>query len=301
MTKRTEQEMLDRADKESRLWKAAFKPDGNPNLDKIQQILSKRICDGEPVVAKVVEHPREVIPTIIEVLHQYENKDRKWSNKEKEEWEKTRINELQPWNCIWDYWDMAFSECAYHQLSEKEQNVEFLNQTLFEAFEAGLGYIINLNSLIIGIALPKICEDDNSLIHNEEGPAITWKDEKQYFWHGTKIEAEWIEDKDNLDPSLTLKHDNQEMRRILSEIIGWEKIVNHVGGKTLQEDPYGILIETNSLNDGDDKARFVKVEDGTHKNKFYFLRVDKDCETAHTGVAATFRKTPEEYHPIKQT
>ncbi len=68
--------------------------------------------------------------------------------------------------------------------------------------------------------------DDQNRPHCETGPSHKWRDGwALYFWHGTKVPAEWIEDKKSLTPAIALGQDNAELRRAACEIIGWVNIL----------------------------------------------------------------------------
>ena len=147
-----QQELVKKAQKNSEKWIASLKTDGNPNVEEIQKILNIRTFEGKPVTAYVTRSPWEAVEVLKNVLAKEEMKKLKLSSKEAiSNWMKERIKELQPWAAIWDYWDMAYSECIYYNLPQEYQEVEFLNQSLFQAFEHGLGFLINLSELVIGI------------------------------------------------------------------------------------------------------------------------------------------------------
>ena len=103
--------------------------------------------------------------------------------------------------------------------------------------------------------------DDEGRMHCEDGPACAFVDgTKAYFWHGTPIEAEWVEDKDNVDPSLAITHENAESRRALAEILGWHAVLEQLDTKVIDEDAdpvVGTLLDAEIPDEG--RQRFLRV------------------------------------------
>lgn len=119
-------------------------------------------------------------------------------------------------------------------------------------------------------------------LHNEAGPAISWRDGVGYYYlQGVSVPEEWIKDKDNLDVRLALTHPNVEERRVLREMLTWNKIVQKLPHTVLQEDPnpeIGSLIEMDLNDDDGQKARFLKMLCATGRT--FYERVDPSCNTA---------------------
>ncbi|WP_354132811.1 DUF6745 domain-containing protein [Bradyrhizobium sp. RT9a] len=108
--------------------------------------------------------------------------------------------------------------------------------------------------------------DDNGRLHGETGPAIAWRDGwSLHFWHGTRIPAEWIEDKASLTPAIALKQSNIELRRAACEILGWANILTALEARTIDSDPdpqIGNLVAV-KLPDLPREAKFLRVTCGT--------------------------------------
>ena len=71
-----------------------------------------------------------------------------------------------------------------------------------------------------------LIRDDDHNLHCENGPALSYPGGrlKVYAWHGVRVPAEWIESPESLDPGSALEWPNQEQRRALCEIIGWDRV-----------------------------------------------------------------------------
>lgn len=84
-----------------------------------------------------------------------------------------------------------------------------------------------------------INRDEQGRLHCETGPSIAYRDDwKLYHWHGTAIQAEWIEDKANLQVSTVLATVNAEERRAGCELLGWAKVIESLpNSQVIDEDP----------------------------------------------------------------
>lgn len=287
-------ELLERAKIEAQRWIDRFSLDGGRyNKDKIQAVLASRVFEGVPVRTEVAGSPDEAVMML----------ERLAKNPEVENLEAIDQAHL----CLWDYYEMAFYESAYSVLPNKDKFPcrAFFDQTLLEAFEAGLGFLVNLGPYILGVMRPVVYRDENMQLHNEFGPAVIWGEgeyqEKQWWWHGVRVEQRHIESKETIDPEEAWGHKNAEVRRALCEIVGWEKIMDAVGAKVIHEDETGQLLEAENVIDGERiKLRFVRVTCPT-TNRVYVLGTRETAQTAKEGVAATFGMTPEEYNPVVET
>ena len=114
------------------------------------------------------------------------------------------------------------------------------------------------------------------------------------------MDQQLIERPDDVDVRAVLKGANQELKRVACERLGWERVLGAVGASELQRDDYGILLETDSLGDGDPRARFARVVCPS-TGREYVLRVPPDTTTARGGIAWTFQMTEEAYAPELQT
>src|SRR3990167_5543426 len=69
--------------------------------------------------------------------------------------------------------------------------------------------------------------DEANRLHAVDGPAIAYSDGfALYRWHGVNIPKEFITSHDSID---LVKINNQEQKRALCEILGWEKVMEKLG------------------------------------------------------------------------
>ena len=122
--------------------------------------------------------------------------------------------------------------------------------------------------------------DENNLLHNENGPAVKYRDGfTVYAWRGTRIPSEWIEDKASLKPETAITWPNMEQRRAASEIVGWVNVLEQLDARTIDkhDNPMvGELVEVDIPDIG--RERFLRVQCGT--NRLFALPVPPEMETA---------------------
>ena len=165
---------------------------------------------------------------------------------------------------------------------------------------AGWWYIINENEITCVDRCEHVLFDAQKRAHSPKEAAIKYRDGwGVYCWHGTAIDKDWIlKPEESINP---LKETNQELRRIGFEILGWDRAMSKIPHEVIQADDFGQLIRTKqSLNDGDQFALFVKVQDPS-TDRQYLLRVPPTVKTAKEAVGATFGLKEDEYDPIKET
>ena len=179
--------------------------------------------------------------------------------------------------------------------------------------------------------------DEDERVHNNRGPAISFRDGwKIYASHGV-ILPDWItEAPQMITPSKIDKEQNAEIRRVKIELFGQERYLKEgesklVGSssfgrlwkKELRDDEPIVMVELlNSTPEiegslsvkkaiaafGEDAQvnhdgmmmRLCEVPDGL-RFKGYFLRVPPTCRTPRAAVAWTFNKTEDEYDLIVQS
>jgi hypothetical protein len=150
----------------------------------------------------------------------------------------------------------------------------------------------------------RLTRDDRGRLHNESDMAIQYGDGwGVYAWHGVRVPEHIITKPEELTPEVALGESNQEIRRVMLERYGWERLLTDLNATLVQSDRFGKLVQTEHLGrylEGEDPvARFVIVRDSSSERS-YCLRVPRDCETAHEGVARTFGLDSSRYNPIQE-
>ena len=167
--------------------------------------------------------------------------------------------------------------------------------------------------------------DQNHRPHNPDGPSHAWRDGWcLYHANGVRVPAQVILAPETLTAEQITKEQNQEVRRIMIERMGWERFCTVCKMKTIHEDTLeaqfptvpvselvepgqrfvyeyrgGVekaeLLEAEDITDFEDRPlRFVRLTDPSTGRK-YTIRVPHDIERCYAGVGWTFGKTEEEY------
>lgn len=105
--------------------------------------------------------------------------------------------------------------------------------------------------------------DENRRLHAENGPAIRYGDGYSlYAWHGTRLPAEWIEQRKTIDPLVILQETNVEKRTAGIQCIGYNRMFEHLNGKIIDDsgDPdIGELVEI-TIPGLSQPGRFLRAE-----------------------------------------
>ncbi|MNV60667.1 hypothetical protein D3C71_1531390 [compost metagenome] len=141
-----------------------------------------------------------------------------------------------------------------------------------------------------------IHRDEENRLHCETGSALEYRDGFSiYAWHGTRIPAEWINNKASITPKVALTWENIEQRRVAIEIVGWSKILRELDAKVIDADGdplIGRLVEVN-LPDLDRPARFCRVQCGTGRE--FAIGVPPGITTALAAQAWMQGVNPNEF------
>ena len=121
--------------------------------------------------------------------------------------------------------------------------------------------------------------DERNLPHCENGPSHRWRDGWEFYsWHGEQVPKEWIVGE---GPTIhdALHHENTEKRRAACEIIGWERVLDELNGRTIHDSGdggIGAVVEVDIPEIG--RERFLRVDCGTGRK--FALPIPPDIDTA---------------------
>jgi hypothetical protein len=146
--------------------------------------------------------------------------------------------------------------------------------------------------------------DGHGRLHGEGGPAVAWPDGfAVHAWHGVRVPADVIERPEDLDPFDVVVEPNVEIRRVMIELLGYERLVDGLRLSPSAEDSAGRLWRVEQPRD--EPIVLVEVENSTPESdgsrKRYFLRVPPELNTARDAVAWTFDTSAEDYGPLVET
>jgi hypothetical protein len=115
------------------------------------------------------------------------------------------------------------------------------------------------------------------------------------------VPEDWIRSPEQLDPELALTWHNAEQRRAAAEIIGWPRVFERFGARTVDKDrdpEIGELVEMR-LTFAAEMTRYLKVRCGTGRE--FVLSVPPEMRTARQANAWTYGLEPDEYQPEVRT
>jgi hypothetical protein len=129
-------------------------------------------------------------------------------------------------------------------------------------------------------------------LHANDHPAVAWPDGSgRWYWDGIAVPETIVAARDQLTAHLVARIDNQEVRRVALERLGWERFLETANAELRAQDDYGKLWATGVRLDGE-RVHLVEVvnatveRDGSYRR--YFLRVPTTTKTAREAVAWTF-------------
>jgi Domain of unknown function (DUF6745) len=143
-------------------------------------------------------------------------------------------------------------------------------------------------------------------LHAPNSPAVVWPDgSERWYWDGILVPERIAAARDLLTAGLVARVDNQELRRVALERMGWERFLATANAQLRQQDDYGKLWATRVWIDGE-QVQLVEVvnataeQDGSRRR--YLLRVPPTTRTAREAVAWTFGfERDADYAPMVET
>jgi len=146
--------------------------------------------------------------------------------------------------------------------------------------------------------------DSERLLHNAQGPAITYRDGwTVYAWHGVAVAEHVIVRPQSLTIDEILAEDNIEVRRVMIERMGVSGFLEQAETSELDSNEDGSLY-IHRLQ-GDEPIVFIKLKNKTAEAdgsvKHYFLRVPPQIRSVKTAVAWSFGMSEDEYAPTIET
>jgi hypothetical protein len=123
-------------------------------------------------------------------------------------------------------------------------------------------------------------------LHCDDGPAVKWPDGYSlWFWRDVNVPQGWIEEPETICAKTIVDEQNQERKRALCEILGWERALQLLDVKQVQRDDYGALLVTDVIRDDHHKpATFCDVKCPSSGRR-YIIRVPPETRTCRAGLA----------------
>lgn len=146
--------------------------------------------------------------------------------------------------------------------------------------------------------------DDQGRLHDPRGPALAYPDGwSLWAWHGVRVPRAVVENPDSLSAREVLTESDVEVRRVMVERVGLERLIRDGGARRLSEDETGILWRLDMAED--EPIVCVEVTDASpgpgDAFRRHVLRVPPGVRSAREAVAWTFGVDPGEYRPLIET
>jgi hypothetical protein len=142
--------------------------------------------------------------------------------------------------------------------------------------------------------------DDRARLHAPDGPALAWPDGTELFaWHGVRVPREVVMAPQAITVEQIDRETNAEVRRVLVERFGPERLVREGGATLVHEDETGRLWRRDLERSQyawrpvrEEPLLMVEVVNRTPEpdgsSRTYWLRVPPTMRTARDAVAWTF-------------
>lgn len=180
-------------------------------------------------------------------------------------------------------------------------------EPMVDATIAGAWQMFLTDRELLVLRRPGLHWDERDLLHREDGPAIEFPQdaggERVWFWHGVEVNEKIVLAPDTLSVDEILNEPNAEVRRVMIERFGPQRVLEEANAKEVAVDDYGKLWRLDLP--GDEPLVMVELINSTAEPdgsfKTYWLRVPPDMRTAREAVAWTFEIDPGEYELAAQT
>ena len=132
--------------------------------------------------------------------------------------------------------------------------------------------------------------DHTGRLHNAGGMAMAFADGYGFHaWHGIRVPAWCIENKDRITKETILAEANTEVRRAMCEIIGWPRTMDLLGGKQIHADEcLGLPRKLIEIDLNGSRVRLLHMTNGTVENgarREFIEGVPSTIGTCHEAVA----------------
>lgn len=203
----------------------------------------------------------------------------------------------------WYTWDATWS-AAYAVGARQTGNKKVEDQwlPLLDGVEAGLWLYWFSKDSIFWLQQPRVGTDARRRVHRDDGPAFEIDDWREYFVHGVLVNEQIVLRPETLTPSEILNERNAEVRRVMIDRFGAERLLRDGNAQKLSVDDWGTLWRLPLEND--EPIVMVEVVNSTPEPdgswSHYWLRVPPTTRTAREAVLWT-HDLPAHAEPVAMT
>ena len=141
--------------------------------------------------------------------------------------------------------------------------------------------------------------DDQQRLHSETGPAMSFASGYAiHSWHGTRVPAQWIEDKANVEAAEVLGTQDANVRSAGIQALGWDRLICELGAQVVDRHPEGMLggellaVDKRKI-DAEVRGTIKLLRAECPRNGTICFRVPDETKTAHEAQAWSRGLPPE--------
>jgi hypothetical protein len=142
----------------------------------------------------------------------------------------------------------------------KDENKNILYE--WSALAENSGWVYAYDGICFVCDRPKTSWNARWQLHNTAAAAIEFEDGwKEYYWNGIHVPERAITNIQSYTAKEILKEKNQEVKRALMSLYGWENILPEVKSKVIDSHPDPIIGRLHEFTDGGQKYHVVECHD----------------------------------------
>jgi len=143
--------------------------------------------------------------------------------------------------------------------------------------------------------------DMQGRFHSDDGKCVEYRDGWGFYaWHGMQVPGKFILYPEQITREEWQRESSIEVRRIMQERMGGERLIELFGGRSIDQGQRGELFAVDLVNDPERIAHYVRVKDPS-TDREYYLHVPPFIQRADEAVAWTFGQRDRTYQPLEET
>jgi hypothetical protein len=174
---------------------------------------------------------------------------------------------------------------------------------LLRAVERGLGWLVETPKTILCVARPRVKLDEQWRLHAEHSAALHWPDGVSEFnWHGVRVDSRLILHPDQLRAGEILAEKNLEIRRIMIERFGVERLLSEAGASLVDSDidAGGERALFHVTRRSGEPLSFLKVRCPSTLRS-YLIQMPPTARSCREAAAWSFGMEMDEYAPLRES
>jgi hypothetical protein len=207
------------------------------------------------------------------------------------------------WKSVWEsgYGQHDANWLAFYDFFRDVCGLESQTSKLsghFEQARSAGWYLPHRNICWVSERHNVLMRDERGRLHSEVGPSVMYPDGWAiYAWHGVRVPARVIEERDGITVKEIVAETNTEVRRAMRNLYGNDRFMVDAGAKEIDAAPkHGAALLALHLPGDPVEIRMMRLTCPS-TGSVYFERVPPDVTTALEGLSWRFNVKPAEYFP----